>query len=442
MMIQGKPPEHFLPLLCDPPHIETAAEFKARMAWLFEPAAQRPEQEERQNGEGENQEPWRREAPTPRDEPIDSDDIDREERDLLRRIVEAPTLAYDPEPLRQWIVEGIIPDETLTLLTGDGGTGKTTLALQLVVAMRTDGEWLGMKIAQGSAVFVTSEEEREDVNFILRAILKAERKSLAHCPGLHVLPLADRDACLAAAPNRVAKLTATPLWHALVRIIERCKPRLVVLDALADLFGGEEISRRHSRGFIVLLKQLAIRHDLAVLLIAHPSLTGMSTGTGLSGSTDWHNGPRARLYFEQARDKGDKTIDDDSRTLTVKKIQYARAGTVFRLRRRDGVFVYEGKDGGDSSFDRAASAAKAETLFLALLQSYEDQGRRVSPNPGANYAPAMFEREDDAKGVTKAAFASAMGRLLKANRIHVERAGPPSRQRDKLTLGPAPEVVQ
>jgi hypothetical protein len=37
----------------------------------------------------------------------------------------------------------------------------------------------------------------------------------------------------------------------------------------------------------------------APVLIAHPSLTGMNTGSGLFGSTDWHNGPRARLYFER-----------------------------------------------------------------------------------------------------------------------------------------------
>ena len=114
---------------------------------------------------------------------------------------------------------------------------------------------------------------------------------------------------------------------------------------------------------------------------------------------------------------------------------------MFSLRRRNGVFVYEGKEGGDS-FDRAASAAKAEIAFLALLQSYEEQGRRVSPNPSANYAPTMFEREDDAQGITKRAFARAMGKLLTTNRIHVERVGPPSRRREKLTLGPAPEVVQ
>jgi RecA-family ATPase len=367
----------------------------------------------------------------------DETDIDREERDLSQRIVEAPALAYDPEPQRKWIVEDVVPDETLTLVTGEGGIGKTTLILQLAMAMRTDGDWLGMQVTQGPVLFFTSEDDRKDVNLNLRAILKGEHKSLAHCPGLDILPLADRDACLAAASTKLGAITATPLWRALVRIIERRKPRLVIFDALADLFGGEENVRRHVRGFIVLLKQLAIRQKLAVILIAHPSLAGMNSGSGLSGSTDWHNGPRARAYFERPKDKDDKAFDADLRTFTVKKIQYAREGTVFRLRRKAGFFVYEGREGG-STFDRAASAAKADAAFLALLQAYDDQGRRVSPNPGANYAPAMFASDEATDGVTKAAFAKAMGRLLKANRIHIEKIGPASRQRDKLTPGPAP----
>jgi RecA-family ATPase len=367
----------------------------------------------------------------------DEDDTDREERDLEHRIVEAPILARDPEPERKWIVEDVIPDETLTLKSGEGGIGKTTLALQLAVAMRTNGYWLGMKVAQGPVLFVTSEDDRKDVNLSLRAILKGEHKSLAHCPDLHILPLADRDACLAAPSTKLGAIAATPLWHALVRVVERRKPRIVIFDALADLFGGEENSRRHVRGFIVLLKRLAIQQKLAVILIAHPSLTGMNTGSGLSGSTDWHNGPRARLYFERPKDKDGKTFDDDLRILTVKKVQYAKEGTVFRLRRNAGFFVYEGRDGG-STFDRAASAAKAETVFLALLQAYDDQGRRVSPNSGKNYAPTAFADDDDAKGVDSKALARAMTRLLKANRIHLEKVGPPSRQRDQLRPGPPP----
>jgi hypothetical protein len=55
---------------------------------------------------------------------------------------------------------------------------------------------------------------------------------------------------------------------------------------------------------------------------------------------------------------------------------------------------------------------------------------------GANFAPTIFERDDDAEGVKKAAFSRAMGRLLKDNRIHIEPVGPPSKRRAKLTPGP------
>ena len=232
--------------------------------------------------------------------------------------------------------------------------------------------------------------------------------------------------------------TATSLWHALERVIERLKPRFVIFDALADLFGGEENARRHVRGFIVLLKRMAIKHKLAVILIAHPSLTGMNSGSGLSGSTDWHNGPRGRLYFQRPKDKDDKPLGVDLRTLTVMKVQYAREGTVFRLRRQAGAFIYEGKDDGGATYDRAAAADKAETDFLALLRTYYEQGRRVSPNSGKNYAPTLFASDDEAGRITNKAFARAMTKLLKEGRIHIAKVGSASKQRDELTPGPAP----
>ena len=191
--------------------------------------------------------------------------------------------------------------------------------------MQIDGDWLGMKVTQGKALVLTSEEERRDIHLTLRAILKDEGKNLAHCPELYVIPLADRDSCMASAPNKTAPLAATPLWEALERLVERRKPRLVILDALADLFGGEENMRRHVRGFIVLLKRLAIKLKLAVVLIAHPSVSGMNSGSGLSGSTDWHNGPRARLYLQRPKDKDGKPLDPALRTIAVMKAQYSEA---------------------------------------------------------------------------------------------------------------------
>jgi hypothetical protein len=46
--------------------------------------------------------------------------------------------------------------------------------------MRTDGDWLSMKVKQEPVLFVTSDDDRKDVNLNLRSILKAESKSLAH----------------------------------------------------------------------------------------------------------------------------------------------------------------------------------------------------------------------------------------------------------------------
>ena len=123
------------------------------------------------------------------------------------------------------------------------------------------------------------------------------------------------------------------------------------------------------------------------------------------------------------------------------KVQWAQEGTVFRLRRQDGAFVYESKEGGADGaiYDRAAATAKAERVFLTLLQNYEEQGRRVSPNASASFAPAVFEREADAEGVTKRAFALAMSKLLKDNLIHIQTDGSPARRRERLAPGPKPK---
>jgi hypothetical protein len=74
--------------------------------------------------------------------------------------------------------------------------------------------------------------------------------------------------------------------------------------------------------------------------------------------------------------------------------------------------------------DRAASAAKAEIVFLALLQGFEEQGRSVSPNPSNSYAPVVFEREADADGVSKAALGRANRRVDLGLRVRPRTACP------------------
>src|SRR4029450_5147868 len=79
-----------------------------------------------------------------------------------------------------------------------------------------------------------------------------------------------------------------------------------------------------------MLKRLCRDNDCAVLLLAHPSLSGMSTGRGTSGNTAWNNSARSRLYFEAVKHKDDERNEEQEsetlRTLTVKKSNYGPTG--------------------------------------------------------------------------------------------------------------------
>jgi hypothetical protein len=154
----------------------------------------------------------------------------------------------------------------------------------------------------------------------------------------------------------------------------------------------------------------------------------------MSGNTAWFNGPRAQLYLKAAATEQGDEPDCGLRELEARKNNYGPLAAKMLLRWRDGVFLVEPAAGG---LDQLAFAQQAEGVFLALLEQFERQGRTVSPNPGRSYAPTVFATEPESMGINAAALKTAMARLLSANKIHVRKSGPPSRQRSHLAAGPS-----
>ncbi len=197
------------------------------------------------------------------------------------------------------------------------------------------------------------------------------------------------------------------------------------------MYGGNENDRSQVRQFIGLLRGLAIAANAGALLASHPSLSGINTDSGLSGSTGWHNSVRSRLYFKAAKAaEGDKA-NPDLRELEVRKNNYGPSGEVIRMVWRNGVFVPVSQP---SSLDRMAAEQEAEQVFLNLLNRFERQGQHVSPHPASprNYAPTLFAKHKEANGTGARAFADAMQRLLDAGTLRIEPFGPPSKQRSRL----------
>jgi RecA-family ATPase len=342
------------------------------------------------------------------------------------------TLDLEPTP---WLIPDLIPGRNVTLLSGEGSIGKSLLIMQLLGSTAlVDAQWLGLTPVHGSGLYLTAEEDDDEVRRRLQdvaASLGATRSDLEQA-GLEVLSFAGRDAILGE-PDRNAIIRPTRLFQRLRADALKLKPKLIALDAAADVFAGNENDRAQTRQFITLLRGLAIDCDSALVLIAHPSLTGIASDTGLSGNTAWHNSVRARMYFKEVTDHKNAL-----RALQVKKQNYGPVTETMLLRWQDGVYVREGsgdvEEQAERVLERLAQEEKAEQVFLALLRRFARQGRNVSDKPSSTYAPAQFANEPEAKRdkVTKQALAEAMVRLFARDKIADVSEGSPSRLRTKI----------
>jgi RecA-family ATPase len=343
-----------------------------------------------------------------------------------------------PAPPRLWSVRDRIPLRQPALFSGEGAIGKTLLALQLSAAHVLGRDWLGMLPELGPAIYFGAEDEADEIHRRMGDIAAHYGVTFADliAGGLHLLSFAGKDALLGVA-NRAGIIEPTPLFHRLHKAVCSIKPQTLVIDTSADVYAGNENDRMQVRQFVGLLRGLAMDGNCSVLLCSHPSLTGISTGTGLSGSTGWHNSVRARMVFRTATtDKGEEP-DPELRELVFMKNNYGPIGARVLLRWKGGVFVPEAAEG---SLEKAAGERRVEELFLTLLNRFNGQGRNVSDKVGPSYAPALFTKEPEAKTnrVGKEMFASAMARLFSACKIYMEPYGYPSRGTFRIAAGPKP----
>ena len=332
-------------------------------------------------------------------------------------------------PEREWLVPDLVPRGTVTLLGGDGGTGKSLITLQLAAAVALGTPWLGRDVREGGALMLSAEDDRDELHRRLDAVAAAEGVGMMDLSRLTLRSVAGEDALLATLDHR-GTLKDTGLFTELDERIGDERPELVALDTLSDLHAGNENDRAQARQFVGLLRGLAIRHQTAVVLLAHPSLSGLNSGSGTSGSTGWNNSVRSRLYLERVR-QDDYEPDPDARVLRTMKANYGAVGGEIRMRWTRGVFV---ADAEESSLERMAGSMKSERVFLKLLRQFGEQGRRVNHAGGQTYAPRVFSAQPAAEGVSARLFRQAMEKLLAEGKVRIGEDGPPSKRRQFLEV--------
>ena len=349
--------------------------------------------------------------------------------------IAAPAPAFVPitpaswkgtEPLKQeFLASARIPCGDLTILSGNGGSGKTEIAVQLLVYVAAGlADWLGSTIENGAALFLSCEEPEPNIRDRIERICKHRDIDPHTINDLHLL-FPELDATWLAHVGRDNRLTRAPLMDWLEGWIKQYSPRLVVIDSIAAVFDGDAIARRQVRAFLAMLRKIARETGVAIMLLDHPSVRGMADGSGTANSVDWRNSVRSLLHLSDP-DKDDV----DQRLLEVKKSNYGRTGEKVTLR-WSGLTFTTGAAGSASPY-RAQAERNVDDLFLRLLDRLTAQGRTVRPSTGRGSAPAEMAEEPDAGGVKVEAFRAAMVRLLTAGRIKIVESGPPSRRSKHL----------
>jgi RecA-family ATPase len=328
-------------------------------------------------------------------------------------------------PPRRWLATNRIPADDVAILSGDGGGGKTTIALQLAVSVAAElGDWLGTTCETGPVIFFSGEEPENEMRRRLDRVARKRGLEADEIENLH-FHFAEPDACTLGTGKPNCPITPTPLFESLHQAARDIRPALILVDSNAATLGGNYLDRVHTRTFAGLFRRVARDVDCAVLLLDHPSLSGMTNGTGRAGNMDWQNAVRAFFYLRSV----DNADGGKGRELEIMKTNYGPPGEKQKLRWEDGCYALESSV---PTPRQAAAEQKIDDLFVRLLAERNAQGRWVTPNKAVGYAPKELAAMPSAEGCTAAALANAMERLLVAKLITVETSGPPTKQRQRL----------
>lgn len=318
-----------------------------------------------------------------------------------------PALHLQPVPERRWIVPQWLPVRQVTLNYADGGIGKTLLGMQLMAATALGAPWCGLQVEQCPSVGLFSEDDATEIHIRMEAVRASYGVAFTDMADVHPIDATGEDNILAHFDGN--HMMPTVRFQQLRECALDTRARLVMIDTAATTFGGNENDRSQVTQYVgSLLTKLAQEIDGAVLLNAHPSVSGISNGDLRSGSTGWNNSARSRWAMTRpVDDDGKPVLDSSERVLTRRKSNAAAAGETIQLEWQEGVFVAKG---GPTGFNAGNRKDAAEAAFRAAL--------KASPRPASNeirasnYAPRMFSQTPIAADFHPSELAEAMRNLL------------------------------
>lgn len=250
-----------------------------------------------------------------------------------------------------WLIDSLWLSEAAGIIGGQPKCGKSWLGLDLAVSVASQTPCLGRfpVTTQGPSLVYLAEDALHGVRTRVAGICQSRGVDIAKLD-------------LTVITASVLRLDDEGDRERLWRVIDRTKPRLVLLDPLVRLHRLDENNSRDIAGILGFLREIQRHFATAVVLTHHASKRShVRPGQALRGSSDLHAFGDSNLYLSR---------DDEGIVLTVEH-RAAAAIDKMRLQLMPGEAVHLAVADPPSTTERIV-ATPLEERILAELASRDE----------------------------------------------------------------------
>lgn len=166
-----------------------------------------------------------------------------------------------------WMVDEIFPSASVCMITGDAGSGKTWISLDIAISIAKGNPWIGREVIQGPVLVIDEESGEDRISRRIKKIIMGHGGPGTPIYG-HSMQCID--------------ITNIPHLTEIEKIIVDKNIKFVVIDALMDVvLGADENSVKEIMPAFKYLRQISERTGVTFLIIHHND----KAGTGYRGSS-------------------------------------------------------------------------------------------------------------------------------------------------------------
>lgn len=213
----------------------------------------------------------------------------------------------------------------------------------------------------------------------------------------------------------------TPLYGELQQQVNDYRADVLVLDNIAQIFGGNLNDQHHVTTFVNGIFGLVRGRPFCPIFVGH---VAKNKGSEFAGNMAWENAVRMRWYMAEklpGEAGADQTeleteVTTDTRFFCKRKTNYS-VKDYAQFKYEDGVFVLAGDDPSTGGMMDHLRAQRAKTVTLAAVRKLADMGIACSDSKGSNYLPSKVVEMKLGEGFSKYELRAAMNALMVAGEL-------------------------